>query len=70
LFSFHNFSQPTASKAASLATKQKTPPAGQRGSQIPARLTFAVLETFARPWLAVFLTLAHTRVTREKTFGF
>ena len=48
-----------------IKSKNKNPAGShQRGSTKSGRLTFAVLEAFARPRLAVFLALAHTRISR------
>src|SRR6476661_282762 len=54
-------------KPGNLETKNPRQTTGG-GEKFPAQLTFAVLETFARPRLAVFFSLSHAWVTREKTF--
>src|SRR5208337_2884509 len=49
---------------------KKAPPTFASGAwKFPARLTFRVLEPFARARLAVFLALFHARITREQALG-
>src|SRR5208282_5923025 len=50
--------------------KQKSPAGFASGAwKFPARLTFRVLEPFARARLAVFLALFHARIAREQALG-
>src|ERR1017187_8334152 len=49
---------------------KKTPPDLTSGAgKYPVRLTFAVLEAFARARLAVLLALLHARVAGQEAFG-